>query len=141
MGGNPLRRARCSPATLADELIALEKQKKDLRRKIDQTPATPIRIHPNLGELYRRKVTDLREALNEEVVRAEASAMLRDLIEEIRLVPVDGELRIHLKGSLAEKPAFALKDEHPGSTKPGMQLTLEVGARNQRYLQLNETWL
>ena len=119
--------------SMADELILLEKQKKALRKKIGQTPSTPVRIHPNLGEVYRRKVTNLREALNEESVRAEASAILQDLIEEIRFVPVEGELRIHLKGSLAEKPAFALKDEHPGSTKPGLQITLVAGARNVHY--------
>jgi hypothetical protein len=55
-----------------------------LRRKIDQTPATPVRIHPNLWELYRRKVSGLREALNEEGARAEASTILQYLIEEIR---------------------------------------------------------
>ena len=46
---------------------------------------------------------------------SEASTILQGLIEEIRLVPVEGELRIHLKGSLAEMLAFSLKDEHPGS--------------------------
>jgi site-specific DNA recombinase len=114
--------------SMTGELIALEKKSKDLKREIDRTPATPVRIHPNLGELYRQKVANLREALNDEGARAEASAILQSLIEEIRLVPVDGELRIHLKGSLAEMLAFALKDKHPGSKESGVQITLVAGA-------------
>lgn len=113
--------------SMTDELMALENQKKNLRRKIDGTPATPIRIHPNLGEIYRKKVANLRTALNEESARAEASAILQDLIEEILLVPVDGELRIHLRGSLAEMLDFSLEDEHSGSMDTGVQITLVAG--------------
>jgi len=119
--------------SMTDELIVLETKSKGLKKEIDRTPATPVRIHPNLGELYRQKVANLREALNDEGSRAEASSILQGLIEEIRLVPVDGELRIHLKGSLAEMLAFALEDKHPGPKESGVQITLVAGARNHLY--------
>ena len=119
--------------SMIDELIVLETKSKGLKKEIDRTPATPVRIHPNLGELYRQKVANLREALNDEGSRAEASSILQGLIEEIRLVPVDGELRIHLKGSLAEMLAFALEDKHPGPKESGVQITLVAGARNQLF--------
>jgi site-specific DNA recombinase len=113
--------------SMTDELMALEEQKTFLRRNIDRTPATLVRIHPNLGEIYRKKVTNLRTVLNEESARAEASAILQDLIEEILLVPVDGELRIHLRGSLAEILDFSLEDEHSRSMDTGVQITLVAG--------------
>jgi glucan phosphorylase len=41
----------------------------------------------NLAPLYRQKVTNLAEALNDEHTRLEAAESIRDLIDEIRLVP------------------------------------------------------
>ena len=49
-------------------------------------PPTP-RLHPNLAELYRQKVMNLAAALNQEDTRLEAAECIRELIEEIRLVP------------------------------------------------------
>ena len=44
---------------------------------------------------------NLAEALNEEDTRLEAAECIRELIEEIRLVPKRGELEIELYGELA----------------------------------------
>ena len=52
-----------------------------------------------MAEVYWRKVENLRDALNEDGSRAEAAAILRGLIDEIRLIPKDGELAIYLVGS------------------------------------------
>jgi hypothetical protein len=51
------------------------------------------RLHPNLAELYRQKVMKLVEALNDDGTRLEAGECIRELIEEIRLVPDNGKLR------------------------------------------------
>jgi len=40
------------------------------------------RLHPNLAELYRHKVMNLAEALNDDHTRLEAAECIRDLIEE-----------------------------------------------------------
>jgi hypothetical protein len=55
------------------------------------------RLHPNPAELYRQKVMNLAEALNDEHTRLEAAECIRELIEEIRLVPKHGELEIEWK--------------------------------------------
>ena len=54
------------------------------------------RLHPNLAELYRQKVMNLAEALNDEDTRLEAAECTRQLFEEIRLVPENGKLRVEL---------------------------------------------
>ena len=54
------------------------------------------RLHPNLAELYRQKVINLAESLNDVHTRLEAAECIRELIEEIRLVPDNGKLRVEL---------------------------------------------
>jgi hypothetical protein len=46
-------------------------------------------------------MSPLGEALNDEHTRTEAAGCIRELIEEIRLVPEKGRLRIELFGELA----------------------------------------
>jgi hypothetical protein len=52
---------------------------------------------------------------------------IRELIEEIRLVPEDGKLRAELYGELAA--LINLANEHPRSKGTGVQITLVAGAR------------
>ena len=111
--------------TLKDELMALEARKADLERAVTDAPAPIPRLHPNLAEVYRRKVADLHEALNTDVNRAAAAEALRALIDEIRLTPKDGELRIELFGDLAA--LLALTHEQPRRNATGLQVTLVAG--------------
>src|SRR5262245_20142681 len=55
------------------------------------------RHRPASGTRLRRPVSciKLAEALNDELTRLEATACLRDLIEEIRLVPDNGKLEVN----------------------------------------------
>jgi hypothetical protein len=85
------------------------------------------RLHPNLAELYRQKVTNLAEALNDQHTRLEAAECIRELIDEIRLVPEDGKLRVELYGELAA--LFSLANAHPRSKETAVQITLVAGVR------------
>ena len=57
------------------------------------------RLHPNLGDVYRRKVAGLAEALASED-GAEARELVRGLVDAIVLVPEEGRLRIEVRGEL-----------------------------------------
>src|SRR5918996_3938703 len=72
----------------------LEARRVELLARLEAAPPSMPRLHPNLAELYRQKVTNLAEALNDEGTRLEAAACIRELIEEIRLVPETGNLRV-----------------------------------------------
>ena len=49
--------------SLNQELVSLERRKQDLERELaSETSPKPL-IHPNLAEVYRRKVADLHQAL------------------------------------------------------------------------------
>ena len=112
--------------TLKDELSTLEQRKAEIEDGLATIPAPQPRFHPNLAELYRRRVANLADALNDEGTRAEAAEALRNLIGEIRLVPEDGELRIKLYGELAA--LIDLANEHPRRNATGVQVTLVAGA-------------
>ena len=96
------------------------------------------RLHPNLAS-YRQKVTNLAQALNDEHTRLEAAECIRELIEEIRLVPDNGKLRVELYGELAA--LINLANGHPRSKGTGVQITLVAGTRNQRCLHLDHAIL
>jgi hypothetical protein len=89
-------------------------------------------LHPNASELYAAKIRDLRETLNAPDSRDEAIVILRSLIEEIRLHPEDGELRIEL-GNLLAFAQDHPENKEPGSTEPGCTKWLVAGARYPLY--------
>jgi hypothetical protein len=66
-----------------------------------------------------------------------ASEALRGLIEAIILAPVEGELRIELKGNLAAMLSAATNAKRsPENGDLSLQVEMVAGARNHHYLQL-----
>jgi site-specific DNA recombinase len=92
------------PATrLKDRMIVLEDRQKDLEHKLSTATEDPVLIHPNMGNIYRKKVETLVATLNGEGTRAEAADILRGLIDRITVTPdlETGEPVISLEGNLA----------------------------------------
>jgi DNA invertase Pin-like site-specific DNA recombinase len=110
---------------MRDELASLENRKLELATAVSAAPAKAVRLHPNLAQIYRDKVARLHEELNRPELREEASAAIRSLIEEVRLVPVEGKLEIELAGALAG--ILALASNNPRRTGRGLQVTLVAG--------------
>ena len=88
--------------TMMEELSALQSRKVELAAALEHAPASAPRFHPRLAEIYRLKVANLQEELNQPELRAEAVEAIRSLVEEIKLVPESGRLEIELAGDLAE---------------------------------------
>src|SRR4029077_9616991 len=89
----------------------------------------------SLAEIYRQKVDRLHEELNRPELREEAAAAIRGLIEEVRLVPVEGKLELELAGALAG--ILALTSNNPRRDGRGLQVTLVAGVSffaTRRYL-------
>ncbi len=95
-------------SALKAELASLEARKGTLEQDLAPQPAAAI-IHPNLPQLYRRKVEQLHQALLQPDTRAEAAEVLRGLIEQIRLIPEGEHLAIELYGTIAGIMAAANK--------------------------------
>ncbi len=52
---------------------------------------SPVRLHPNLAELYRKKIADLRLAVTDPATRSEALEILRGLVERVECTRVKTE--------------------------------------------------
>ncbi len=89
-------------ASMKDKLTALEVRKSELEALIAAaSDEPPVLLHPGLSDVYQEQVANLTIALRDPSSQAEATSIIRSLLSEIRLVPVDGTYAIELVGELA----------------------------------------
>jgi site-specific DNA recombinase len=62
---------------LQKKLDELDRQKATLESEIKNAPKSAPRLHPNLAEIYRKKVSTLQDALCNPDTRSEAIEILR----------------------------------------------------------------
>ena len=111
----------------------------DEQRHVDVAEAATETAHECLAEAprpvdresapdphLRRMATNLAEARDADDTRAEAFEAIRGLVDEVRLVPHENDLKIELYGELAA--LLILGNENPRSTEAGVQLTMVAGA-------------
>ena len=97
------------PRLVAPELTTLEQRKMDIEAQLNAAePDDNIELHPNMAELYRKKVEDLQDILLDEVTRPEAIDIFRSLIERIEINQGNkrGACDVVLFGALASVLAF-----------------------------------
>ena len=104
-----------------------EKEKLETEQREDTGTSEIVELHPNLPELYRRRVTDLEDTLRRSPVeRAAASQILRQLIESIVVYPGKqrGETQIEVTGSIAAilEMASRRQKEQPPNRSVGMMV-------------------
>ncbi len=98
---------RWHPAgVVRDRLAALEQRRLVLEAEIASAVAPAPRLHLNLVDLYRSKVSALAEALSGED-GAEARTVIRSLVESVTLRPAEGTQRVEVRGELAAILALA----------------------------------
>ena len=87
-----------------EKMAELEARKRKLEAELEQGAPAPVRLHPNMGERYRKQVTGLIEALNEPGSRTEAAELIRALVDRIVFSPEGGSPKratLDLHGDLA----------------------------------------
>src|ERR1700722_14468355 len=121
-------------------MIALEAKEDDLNVLLANQPASKPSLHPNLAEMYRERVATLHTALADPRTKDEAFGIIRTLIDEVRLIPEGGQLRVELRGALAGILALAADNKNHlrrGADGPVSllceQIKLVAGARNHLY--------
>jgi DNA invertase Pin-like site-specific DNA recombinase len=128
---------------LQHRLDDLEARKCSIEAKLIAPAPAPLRLHPNLAELYRRNVAELHTALAAPELRTAALELIRGLVERVELRPAESGFEIELIGEIANMVALAngggtlpnarqitaTRGEHLSSVK------VVAGARNQRCLQ------
>ena len=96
--------------SIHNTLEELEVQKRALTRELSlQTEEDKIALHPNIGELYARKIGDLNSLLQNEATKHHATGIIRSLIEKIVVSPTGqrGKSDVILHGALASILAYA----------------------------------
>ncbi len=91
---------------LQQKLAELEARKTELVDLLSGPAPAPTRLHPNLAELYRRKVSELEAALADPEIRDEALAILRPLIDKVVLRPQETGFEIELTGEIVAMVAL-----------------------------------
>jgi DNA invertase Pin-like site-specific DNA recombinase len=87
--------------SLDAERKRLERRREELDAQLASSKPIGPRLHPKLPELYRRRVAELELALQSDETRLATFDLVRSLIQEVRLIPLDGVLTIELRGDLA----------------------------------------
>ena len=120
--------------SLQQKLDSLEEKKSVLEIRLAKPAPSPVRFHPKLPELYRRKVESLGEALSDPTIRDEAFSILRDLIQEVVVTPGPKRMfSVELIGEITKM--IALPDDK--ATFDENSVKVVAGVRNRRYLHLD----
>ena len=74
-----------------------------------QAEEDKIVLHPNIGELYARKIGDLKSILQNDTTKHQATEIIRSMIEKIVVSPTSqrGKSDVVLHGALASILAYA----------------------------------
>jgi site-specific DNA recombinase len=91
---------------LLTHLDDLEKRQEALEAELVDVAPSLIELHPNLGDIYRKKVRDLKAylAAADDDHRADAYRAIRELIEKVVIIPKGGAYQgynIEIHGQLA----------------------------------------
>ena len=115
--------------SIRNTLEELEVQKRALTRELSlQTEDGKIVLHPNIGELYVRKIGDLKSLLQNDTTKHQATEIIRSLIEKIVVSPTAqrGKSDVVLHGALASILSYANDTTQRGAVSSGVGRVLLV---------------
>jgi site-specific DNA recombinase len=79
---------------LQAKLDDLDRRKRALEAERAAASAPAIRLHPNLADVYRRKVEALQEAVADPATGTEALEAVRGLIERVVVTPTESKRQL-----------------------------------------------
>jgi site-specific DNA recombinase len=94
-----------------EKLRQLELTKSTIEKSMEHdVQPNNIEMHPNIGQLYERKVSKISQLLTDHASREEAISLIRSLIERIHITPGEtrGQPQVQLVGGLAAILEFAV---------------------------------
>ena len=119
------------PGLVRDELKALEVRKIELEHGLAADGDNRVvEAHPNLANLYARKVGDLRSLLADEATRPQAVDIIRSLVDHIAVHEGTerGKPGVVLTGALAHILSLAQESKTAVSGRDGGRVLMVAGA-------------
>ncbi|WP_205602518.1 hypothetical protein [Chelativorans alearense] len=109
-----------------DKLRARKAELTDFLATADEPP--PL-LHPAMAQQYRIRVQQLYETLqaDSEERRVEAADVIRSLVEDIVLTPVDGKVEIDVRGDLAGILTLSAERKNPAGGAGSPQVMMVAG--------------
>lgn len=83
------------------KLEELEARQAEIELALSAPAPSPARLHPNLSEMYRRKVTALTKTLSDPEIRTSALEAIRGLIKAVRVHITPEGIKLELEGALS----------------------------------------
>ena len=115
-----------------DELAA---RRSALEQELATPAPSPVRLHPNLAQVYRRKVERLHEALADPALRDEALGLLRGLIECVVLHPAADGQEVEIVGEIVRMVELGRDAKQAAlDAEAACSVKVVAGARNHREL-------
>jgi site-specific DNA recombinase len=100
-------------ASVQTKLEALEGRQGEVAKKLVGLSAEPVRLHPNLADLYQRKVAALQDLLESDATRTEAVEIIRSLVDQVIFRPTpEAGLEVELVGDIAGMVHLAQNPEN-----------------------------
>ena len=120
------------PGLVRDRLRQLEERRSEIIAEMKTRQGNQVvEIHPNLPDIYRRKVSNLQEVLEDETARPQAVEIIRSLIDRIEVRPglPRGRCEVTLVGALAQILGFASQNTAgPTSSAHGGTFLMVAGS-------------
>jgi site-specific DNA recombinase len=114
---------------LKEKLLELEGRVAAIDAKLDRPAPEPVRLNPNLSELYRRRVTELAITLADPAISQPAREVVRGLIERVAVRWEDGQAVVALDGALTALIGLATNAKGPALSGPyGSSVKVVAGA-------------
>ena len=104
---------------LNERLVELESRVAAIDEELGRPAPAPVRLNPNLSELYRRKVTELAITLSDPAIAQPAREVIRGLIEHVAVRWDDGQPVIILDGALTALIGLTQNAKSPASARLG----------------------
>jgi hypothetical protein len=97
--------------------------------ELERSVPAPVRLNPNLSDLYRRHVTELAITLAAPAISQPAREVVRRLIERVSVCWEDGQAVVALDGALTALIELAQNAKGPAVAGPiGSSVTVVAGA-------------
>ena len=116
------------PGPSMQSLKKLYAEQDQIERELTASPFDRPLPHAALASLYRQLVERLDELLADPNAKPQAFELIGSLIEEVRLVPDQGQLAVELKGDLAGILAITQSGDGSAAGNRALQVKMVAGA-------------